>query len=75
MPEHDMIELWDISVLDSFNKQRAPGGHQGHGFGQLRSTGGWEEADMGEVGDGRGHMRRQRVIVMSADVKFTHRWL
>lgn len=28
------IELWDISVLDSFNKQRARGGHRGRGSGQ-----------------------------------------
>lgn len=28
------IELWDISALDSFNKQRARGGHRGQGSGQ-----------------------------------------
>lgn len=30
----NQIELWDISALDSFNKQGACGGHQGQGSGQ-----------------------------------------
>lgn len=64
MPEHDKIELWDISALDSFNKQRAPGGHEGHGFGQRgmaqhRNGGEGEGTDMGEEEDGRGHEASQ----------------
>jgi len=38
MPEHDKIELWDISALDSFNKKRAAGGHQGHCCGHWGMT-------------------------------------
>lgn len=41
------IELWDISALDSFNKQRARGGHRGQGSGQ------WELAQRPEEGEGR----------------------
>lgn len=46
MPEQ--IELWDISSLDSFNKQRACGGHQGQGSGQ------WGLAQYPEEGAGAG---------------------
>lgn len=38
MPEHDKIELWDISALDSFNGKRAMGGHQGHRYGHRGMT-------------------------------------
>lgn len=30
----NQIELWDVSFLDSFNKQGACGGHRGQGCGQ-----------------------------------------
>ena len=42
------IELWDISALDSFNKQRARGGHRGRGSGQ------WGLAQHPEEGVGQG---------------------
>lgn len=47
------IELWDISALDSFNKQRARGGHRGQGSGQW----GWAhhpEEGVGQAGEGGG---------------------
>lgn len=45
------IELWDISSLDSFNKQRACGGHRGQGSGQ------WGLAQY--PGEGRGGVRSE----------------
>lgn len=44
------IELWDISSLDSLNKQRACGGHRGQGSGQ------WGLAQY--PGEGRGGKER-----------------
>lgn len=62
------IELCDISALDSFNKQRACGGHQGQGCGQ------WGLAQYPEEGVRQGgEGRRCGVIVMSASVMCNHR--
>lgn len=77
------IELWDVPSLDSFNKQRPHGGHQGRGAGQSGlaqhpeegvGQGGEERGSEGVWGGGGwlGCTRRCGVTVMSACVKCNH---
>ena len=76
MPEHDKIELWDISPLDSLNKQRAAGGHRGHGCGHPGMAQYRREGE-GRKGDkrGSGGMRHHSITVMSAHVNCNQHWL